>query len=313
MLSSMSKPRTPQLPLVWSVSRHSPLVIRHFLLVLAVLVVLYAPCAFALDPALDVSQYAHTAWKVSDGFTQGVILSVAQTPDGYLWLGTELGLYRFDGVRAVPWQPPAGQQLPGNRVYDLLLARDGTLWISTIKGLASWKAGNLTQYPELAGQVLAALLQDRGGAIWVGAFNPGRLCSIRAGKVQCYGEGSFGAGVINLYEDHKGNLWAASATGVWRWDSTRPEHYPLPGQEINAMIEAEGGELLLATSQGLKRLAGGKFRIMHFLELQSGFGPHASSAAVMAVCGSDQHRDYCTCIRDAPIRSEPLTVFPGIL
>jgi len=60
---------------------------------------------FALDPSLDVSQYAHTAWKIRDGFPKGIIQSIAQTPDGYLWLGTEFGLLRFDGVRSIPWQP----------------------------------------------------------------------------------------------------------------------------------------------------------------------------------------------------------------
>ena len=66
----------------------------------------------ALDPSLDVSQYAHTAWTVRDGFSLGNIYAIAQTPDGYLWLGTEFGLFRFDGIHSVPWQPPAGQQLP---------------------------------------------------------------------------------------------------------------------------------------------------------------------------------------------------------
>src|SRR5262249_22061100 len=46
--------------------------------------------------ALDLSQYAHTPWKVRDGFVKGAISSIAQTPDGYLWLGTEFGLLRFD-------------------------------------------------------------------------------------------------------------------------------------------------------------------------------------------------------------------------
>ena len=59
------------------------------------------PCAFALAPSLDINQYAHTAWKVREGFSKGVISSIAQTPDGYLWLGTEFGLLRFDGVRSV--------------------------------------------------------------------------------------------------------------------------------------------------------------------------------------------------------------------
>src|SRR5215468_10780281 len=80
------------------------------------------PGARGLNPALDVSQYAHTAWKIRDGFTKGTIWAVAQAPDGYLWLGTEFGLVRFDGVRAVPWQPPEGQ-LPSSRVLSLLIAR----------------------------------------------------------------------------------------------------------------------------------------------------------------------------------------------
>ena len=73
-------------------------------------------CAFALNPALDVSQYAHTAWKIRDGFAKGSILSIAQTPDGYLWLGTAFGLYRFDGVRNVLWQPPPDQHLPSSTI-----------------------------------------------------------------------------------------------------------------------------------------------------------------------------------------------------
>ena len=71
--------------------------------IIALVVLAWGPGAYALDPAPDVSQYAHTAWKVRDGFIKGGIYAIAQTPDGYLWLGTEFGLMRFDGVRAVPW------------------------------------------------------------------------------------------------------------------------------------------------------------------------------------------------------------------
>src|SRR5216683_3260801 len=106
--------------------------------VLAGVLLAWGTGAYGLDPALDVSQYAHTAWRVRDGFTKGAIYSMAQTPDGYLWLGTEFGLVRFDGVQAVPWQPPNNQYAPHGAVYSLLVARDGTLWIGT-KGLANWK------------------------------------------------------------------------------------------------------------------------------------------------------------------------------
>src|SRR5208283_4261038 len=84
-------------------------------------------CAFALDPSLDVSQYAHTSWKVRDGFARGAIASIAQTADGYLWLGTEFGLVRFDGVRAVSWQPPTNQPRPSFTIFCMIAARDRTL------------------------------------------------------------------------------------------------------------------------------------------------------------------------------------------
>jgi ligand-binding sensor domain-containing protein len=75
-----------------------------------------SPFAFALDPSLDVSQYAHTSWKTREGFPKAAIYSIAQTPDGYLWLGTEVGVFRFDGVRSIPLPLPPDQQLPSNRL-----------------------------------------------------------------------------------------------------------------------------------------------------------------------------------------------------
>jgi ligand-binding sensor domain-containing protein len=77
-------------------------------------------------------------------------------------------LLRFDGVRAVPWQPPADQHLPSDYILGLLATSDGALWIGTRKGLASWKGGKLTQYPELAGHFVFALLKDREGSVWAG-------------------------------------------------------------------------------------------------------------------------------------------------
>src|SRR5215469_18835173 len=132
----------------------------------AALILVCSPGALALKPELDVSQYAHRAWKVSDGFTQGNVLAIAQTPDGYLWLGTEFGLYRFDGVQAAPWRPPAGQNLPSLPVRSLLAAQDGTLWIGTDKGVASWKDGKLALYPETDGETIHSLLEDHEGTIW---------------------------------------------------------------------------------------------------------------------------------------------------
>ena len=220
-------------------------------------------CAFALNPTLDVSQYAHTAWKVSDGFFKGVIFAIAQTPDGYLWVGTEFGLLRFDGVRAIAWEPPAGERLLSSDIRSLLAARDGRLWIGTSRGLASWKDGRLTHYPELDDQVIEGLLEDREGTIWVAGWSPsvGRLCKVQSGKTECYGEdGRFGSGVTALYEDRGGNLWAGGMTGLWRWKPGPPKLYtmPDPANRINALIESDDGGILVAKRSGITKLRNGK-------------------------------------------------------
>ena len=76
-------------------------------------------CASAVNPSLDTNQYAHNAWTIRDGFFKSVIYTIAQTPDGYLWLGTEFGLFRFDGVRSVPWQPPVGDHRASNATFSI--------------------------------------------------------------------------------------------------------------------------------------------------------------------------------------------------
>src|SRR5436190_24251768 len=107
--------------------------IRLSSLIVAVLS-LAAPLS-ALDASIDISQYAHTAWTLRDGAFRGYPKSFAQTSDGYLWLGTEFGLLRFDGVRFVSWQFPSGTRLPSESVVKLLATRDRSLWIATTAGL----------------------------------------------------------------------------------------------------------------------------------------------------------------------------------
>ena len=224
------------------------------------------PSAFASDPSLDISQFAHTAWTTNGGFFKGAIQAIAQTPDGYLWLGTEFGLLRFDGVRAVPWQPPTGNQPLSSNIVSLLAARDGTLWIGTFRGLASWKDGRLTPYHDLEGQSITALVEDREGTVWAGTWTTptGRLCEIHSSRVSCHGEdGSFSLGVLSLHEDSSGNLWAGSDTGLWRWKPNLPTPYRMPDtvQQIPSLAEGDNGAILISTPGGIRQLVDGKVEL----------------------------------------------------
>ena len=233
-------------------------------IVFACLLSAWSPRASALDPVLDASQYGHTAWRVREGFSRGSITSFAQTPDGYLWLGTTSGLLRFDGVRTVPWQPPVGSSLPDDHVRAMLAARDGTLWIGTLRGLASWSGGKLVTYPRFNDLFVNGLVEDRDDTVWVSAASPGHglLCSIRLGKPECAGEdGGLEAHVTSLYEDSNGALWAAGADRVWRWKPGPPQAYPVPGGMVGSLqdvSEAATRTVLLLTRDGIRQIVGNR-------------------------------------------------------
>jgi signal transduction histidine kinase/ligand-binding sensor domain-containing protein len=236
----------------------------------ALSLLLLCPSALALDPSLDVSQYAHTAWQVREGFTQGYIRSIAQTPDGYIWLGTGFGLFRFDGVRVERWQPPLnGEQLPSNFIVCLHVARDGTFWIGTMGGLASWRDGKLTRYPNLAGLLIASILEDRNGTVWVGSSSltsPGKLCAIDGTNRDCHGSGgALPKGVSFLYEDSHDVLWVVAPDGVWRWRPGPPKFYHIPFGTAVApdLVDAGDGTLLIPLPGALAQFGSGKLETQH--------------------------------------------------
>jgi ligand-binding sensor domain-containing protein/signal transduction histidine kinase len=222
----------------------------------------WCPTVFALNVALDVNQYQHTAWKAREGFIRGTIRAIAQTPDGYLWLGTDLGLLRFDGVRVTPWQPPRNLRLPSEAIHSLLVTRDGTLWIGTDLGLASWKEGRLQRVDALAGSPVGKLLEDRAGSIWMIRFTTDwTLCQLHQGRVTCHGEdGGAGAGALGIYEDRAGHLWVGTREGLWRWSPAPPTFYAMPGEVdgIQWLAESDDGSLLIARAGGIRRFAAGE-------------------------------------------------------
>jgi ligand-binding sensor domain-containing protein/signal transduction histidine kinase len=245
-----------------STQRGSHVVYRAISILSACIALACCNSAYALNPSLDVDQYAHTAWKIRDGFPKGAILSMAQTADGYLWLGTEFDLFRFDGVRSNPWQPTS-EQLSSTMIMSLLAARDGSLWIGTAKGLAKLKDGILTQQPELAGKYIFKIVEDREGTIWASgiAVTTGRLCAFKNSSVRCAGDdGALGRGAFNLFEDSKGNLWAGVKNGIWRFSPGSPKFYSLPGEPdgIQGIGEDVDGTLLVGWKGGVHKFVDGK-------------------------------------------------------
>ena len=185
--------------------------------------------------------------------------SLAQTRDGFLWLATDFGLQRFDGVRFTSWEPPPGSSLPGVAVR-LLATRDGSLWIGTDRGLVRWNDGVLSAYRELDGEFVSALAEDRHGAVWAGTDggrDNAKLCSIRGDKIDCEGDGGrLGRFVLALHEDAAGELWVGADTGLWRWGEAAPTQYALAGpfSTINALVDDGRGAIVVAMARQLARL-----------------------------------------------------------
>jgi signal transduction histidine kinase/ligand-binding sensor domain-containing protein len=216
--------------------------------------------ALASDPPLQINQYAHTAWTARDGALLGLVFAMAQTPDGYLWVAGSFGLFRFDGLRFVPWQPPKGQSLPSGP-YSLLVSRDGTLWIGTFEGLVSWNGVELTRYPATNKEFVTSLLEDHDGTIWAGLLAArGRVCAIHAGVARCaVPEGGFGRFVWSLGEDSAGTLWAGADSGVWRWKPGTPQRFGLSGMRVGDLSTTADGRILFGVrGGGLRQLVDGR-------------------------------------------------------
>lgn len=146
----------------------------------------FATSASALNPDRDIHQLAHRSWGQKQGYP-GRTRALAQTPDGFLWLGSDNGLFRFDGVHFERYMPKSGDKLPASIVRSLLALQDGSLWIAYAQS--------------------------------------GKICALRNGSVKCYGKtDGVTWNPTAIVQDHEGTIWANTEAGVIRFNGTRWEH-----------------------------------------------------------------------------------------
>src|SRR3984893_413577 len=126
--------------------------------------------ACALSPDLRIKQFYPTAWTAKEGAPTG-IQALAQTKDGYLWIASQAGLFRFDGARFERIDAIRGQQLPSNNLYWVWAPPSGGLWISyEFGGVSFINNGRITNYGEREGLPVATVVgfaQDKSGTVWV--------------------------------------------------------------------------------------------------------------------------------------------------
>ena len=194
-------------------------------------------------------QLHHTAWTLRDG-APGDIDALAQSADGFLWLGTSTGLYRFDGVRFERYERQ-GQPLPSDNISTLLALPDSSLWIGYRFGGASvLTRTHLVSYGSPEGcpsGTTEGIARDSTGTVWL-ATTTG-LARLRAGRCQVVGsESGFPGGVTSsLHVDRRGTLWVAAVAGVFalpRGGATFTQRAPSIGfGDPGSLAEAPDGSM----------------------------------------------------------------------
>lgn len=205
-------------------------------------------------------------WEKEEGLPNSSVQSIIQTRDGYVWLGTQDGIARFDGAQFRVFGSDNVPAIKHKNTLDFLESRDGTLWIGTMGGLVRLKNGTFSSLDTREGLVhnfVGALYEDRDGMIWIGTYG---------GGVQCYRDGKFLdcaprkiAGEILVYAiegDAAGNIWVGTNRGLLRYRAGTITQYTiregLPHDQIWSLAGAPDGKLWIGTQNGLACFSDGK-------------------------------------------------------
>lgn len=221
---------------------------------LAILLLCLPGTGRALQPDKAFHHYVRNNWTIQDGLPQISAISIAQDKDGFIWIGTQSGLARFDGVRFVRYTPETEPNLPGIWNRSLYLARDGKLWIGTYKGVAVYDGTKFTPVPAADTRRwpsldIFALSEDASGRIW--AATSGGVFRARGGQLHPVAGSPPMA--HSLLPQHDGMLVGARGA-VYRVTADRWQAQPLPTEaktaNVNRLVQTQG-RIWAATTLGL--------------------------------------------------------------
>jgi len=224
----------------------------------ALLFCLLGAPAHALDPGKAFHHYVRNLWSIQHGLPQITVLAIAQDHQGYIWVGTQAGLARFDGVRFTTYVPETTPALPGLWTRSLMVDRAGRVWIGTYKGLAVYENGLFKAIPiadpgQFPALDINAIIDDEGRttvATTNGVFDvvEGKLVH-RAGSPDP---------ATSLIKNSAG-LWAGSTGGAWLTKGGQWQLLAFPpsmkSAVVTRLIEAQG-TVWAGTSLGLVKRQG---------------------------------------------------------
>ena len=224
--------------------------------------------ALALDPATPLANYGRQAWGMENGLPQNTVQALVQTQDGFVWLGTEVGLVRFDGNGFQVFDKNSSPALPGNDVRCLLATKDGALWIGTSDGLARWKEGAVKPYTTkegLPGNNIRALSLLQNGDVQATTEDGEAGVNGDSVKPVAYDKlVSIDPRLEPIFATRTANGLQAQATNTevtvfgegtdMRW---RVGH-ELPGSRVQALYADREDALWIGTNGGLVRYANGR-------------------------------------------------------
>jgi PAS domain S-box-containing protein len=225
--------------------------------------------ALALDPNKAVTQYVQDEWHIKDGLPHNYVQTLIQTRDGYLWIGTQEGLARFDGVRFVVFDKKNTEEIRSNHIQNLYEGKDGSLWIGTNGGLTRLKDGKFTTYSTdngLPNDIVKTVFEDSDGNLWLGT-NTG-LSRFKDGTFTTFTtkDGLAHNIVFSIYESSDKSLWIGTNGGLSRFKDGKFTTYTLNDGLSNLLIrsvcESRDGSLWIGTyGGGLNRLKDGEITV----------------------------------------------------